>query len=343
MVVGIHKDRLGKFPDSLLIYEKILKYNNIDCIRLDINELDFWGKIKELDLFIFRWNVATDLKELAKTIIPIIQNYLNVACFPDMATSWHYDDKIKEYYLLKQHGFPIAESYIFWDKHKALEWAKNATFPMVFKLRGGAGSQNVLLVKSYYRMFGKGINPNKLSFNTRVQLKDITLKRFIHKSMLRGYRIYTGEDLHAEWEKHKNYVLFQKFMPGNEFDTRVYVIGNRAFASRRFNRKNDFRASGSGRSDFDPEKIDKCFLETAFTISQTLKFQAMAYDFIYDEKGDPVITEISYIMPEWPIPKSPGYWDDTGKWFKGHFWPQYFVLMDALEFPDFRHPDFITL
>jgi len=37
---------------------------------------------------------------------------------------------------------------LFFDKSDALEWINTTTFPKVFKLRGGAGSQNVQLVKS---------------------------------------------------------------------------------------------------------------------------------------------------------------------------------------------------
>src|SRR6185503_17089802 len=50
-------------------------------------------------------------------------------------------------------------------------------------------------------------------------------------------------------EPNTGYILLQEFLSNNKFDTRVTVIGNRAFAYRRFNRPNDFRASGSGNFD----------------------------------------------------------------------------------------------
>ena len=83
MLVGIHTSKLSKFSKSLEVYEKILDYNNIDHIRLDINEPDFWEKVRKLDLFIFRFYGATDLKEVAKAIMPVIQNYMGIKCFPD--------------------------------------------------------------------------------------------------------------------------------------------------------------------------------------------------------------------------------------------------------------------
>ena len=73
ILVGIHTSRLSKFSKSLEVYEKILDYNGIEHIRLDINEPDFWQKVKKLDLFIFRYYGATDLKEIANAIMPVIQ------------------------------------------------------------------------------------------------------------------------------------------------------------------------------------------------------------------------------------------------------------------------------
>ena len=32
----------------------------------------------------------------------------------------------------------------------------------------------------------------------------------------------------------------------------------------------------------------------------------------------------------------PGYWDSGLNWHEGHFWPQYFHLMDALNSPDLK-------
>ena len=46
--------------------------------------------------------------------------------------------------------------------------------------------------------------------------------------------------------KEREYVYFQEFLPGNNFDIRIIVIGDKAFGLKRMVRKGDFRASGSG-------------------------------------------------------------------------------------------------
>lgn len=85
------------------------------------------------------------------------------------------------------------------------------------------------------------------------------------------------------------------------------MIGGRAFAFRRLNRVNDFRSSGSGRIDYDINKIDLKIVSKALEISQALGFQSMAYDSLYDENGDVSFCEISYTYVASAIYHCPGY------------------------------------
>jgi len=343
MLVGIHKDSYGKFNKFLERYEKILDYNNIDHIRLESSQLDFWEKVRTLDLFIFRWGVSDSSHQIADSIIPIIEKELRIKCLPDYITSWPYEDKIKEYYLLKQHGFPIIDTYIFWDKIVALTWLETAKFPMVFKLKRGAGSKNVILVKNkkqakriVNKMFGSGICPRNIYRHKFDLMKEI---RHLGGNIFRKYR---GQDVSSLWQKQKNYVLFQKFLPNNKYDTRITVIGDRAFGFRRFNREDDFCASGSGKIDYDVEKVDKRCIEIAFSVSEEMHFQTMAYDFLFTPDGKPQFSEISYTYLDAAIYNCPGYWNSNLNWHDGHFWPQYCQLKDALNLPDLKQPHMET-
>lgn len=346
MIVGIHKGVNGKFHEHMERYETILDFNGIRHMRLDVGQPGFWEQVAEVDLFIFRWDLVDSSKQMARTIIPVVEKEMGIKCFPDMNTCWHYDDKIRQYYILKQHGFPAIDSWIFWSRKEALKWIETASFPIVFKLKSGAASYNVLLVKTRGRarelvrkMFGKGVKTAKIGGIGDIRAKDFNLYTALRRKGGDIIRRFRGEETSPFWQVNKNYVFFQKFLPGNEFDTRVVVIGQRAYAFRRFNRRNDFRASGSDKKDLAPGAIDREFLKVAFRISGELKFQCMAYDFLYGKNKQPGVVEMSYTFPDRTIPHCPGYWDSRLEWHEGHYWPQYFQLMDALNRPDLKQPE----
>ena len=339
MKVGIHKVDDPRHHEFANKYYMILEMNGIPVIWLDVNDVDFWDRIKELDYFIYRWSHWDDHQQIANSILPVIEHFHKIRCFPDYATCWHFDDKIKQYYLLQSLGFPIAKSWVFWDKQKALGWINSQTFPVVFKLKGGAGSYSLLLVnhirqekKLIMKMFTNGFQAYNVKMKGSLTSSPYRMARRIARNLRN--RFESKENPY--WAKHKNYVLFQKFMPGNNYDTRVTIIGDRAFAFRRFNRKNDFRSSGSGLIDYQTSAIDHRFIKTAFEISKALGFQSMAYDFLWDEDLEPVICEISYTYMDTAVHECPGYWDPQLNFHEGNLWPQYCQLADLLGIPDLK-------
>lgn len=334
--------RLNRFVRKLI---GILEYNGIQPVILDINGNDFWEKVRCVTHFIYRWRHNDYDRQVAQTVLPVLEEEYGIKCFPDRRTCWSYDDKIRQYFLLKAHGFPVVESWVFWDRQTALQWTGTATYPLVFKLKSGAASNSVLLVKDARaargltrHMFGKGIVPGRIPSMGATRWKDFSYARIIKHEFGNVIRRLRGKDLEPVWVPNKNYVLFQKFLPGNAYDTRVVVIGNRAYAFRRFNRKDDFRSSGSGHCDLDPGKIDLRQVQIAVNVSREMGFQSMAYDFLYDEGGVPAFCEISYTYPDERLHACPGHWTSDLVWHEGHHWPQYFILVDLLGMPDLRLP-----
>ena len=347
MLVGIYTGFKRMLDSGFLEkYEKILSLNNIEHMRMDIHQKDFWQKLSELDLFIFRWGQLSDHHQLAKTILPIIENEMDIKCFPNTETWWHFDDKIRQYYLLKNYNFPMIESWIFWDKKEAIDWIKTANYPKVFKLKSGAGSENVILVKDKDHallltklMFSEGAMLGRIPDKTNIRFQHFSLKKELRRIARIGKRTLLNVDVDSYWQREKNYIYFQKFLPNNEFDTRVTVIGGRTFAYRRYTRDNDFRASGSGKINYDKDAIDIRMVKIAQEVSAKLKFQSMAYDFIYNNNKEPEICEISYTFVDRFVYNCPGYWDSKLNWHDGHYWPQYFHLIDALNMPNMLQPE----
>lgn len=284
-----------------------------------------------------------EVRWAALPILRAIAEHLRIPVFPDLATCWHYDDKIAQAYLLEALGVPQPQTWVFWKKAEALDWCGQAAYPVVAKLAVGAGSENVRLlrdagqVRRYVaRCFsGSGIVvrpslPAGLGARSWARLKRAA-KRGVQAFPYVFCNRFPSMPDRTYWMPQKNYALFQEFLPGNEFDTRVTVIGDRAFAFRRLNRPNDFRASGSGRIEHDPAAIDMRCVQAAFAAARKLRSQSMAFDFLFrGEQREPVVGEISYCYADWAIERCPGHWDADLNWHAGHLWPEDAHVEDLL-------------
>jgi glutathione synthase/RimK-type ligase-like ATP-grasp enzyme len=346
--VGIHVQPRKQFCAFLRRYELVLAHNGLDCVRLDSDAPDFLAQVKDLDLFIYRWGNTDVERNHALALIPALEWGLGIKCFPNVATCWHYDDKVRQHYLLTARGYPFVQGHAFWEPDAARAWAATATLPLVFKLSAGAGSDSVMLVRTrrlltelIERAFGAGFRPGGVTAGGREArgLPD-RLRRRAYAALARLRRQNLPfRFVVPDWQAHRNYVYFQEFLADNSFDTRITVIGDRAFGFRRFNRPGDFRASGSGLIDHNPQEVDLRSVELAHRVSQDMGFQSMAYDMLFDARGNVRICEISYTYQDRAVFLCPGYWDRKLRWHEGHFWPQLSHLQSLLERPELGQPD----
>ena len=340
MIIGVHPDNnLGtSFSEKWIGF---LKARGIEVKILNLLAGDFVEQASVCDGIMWRWFHLEQDKQSVKNILYVIEKYLGIPVFPDNDTAWHFDEKVSQWYLFKALGVAQPETWIFWDKKTALDWAGTAHYPVIFKLSVGAGSSSVLKVKGeseavalINRMFERGIFPMTMNEfrhtvlpKTRSELK-AAVKR---PGDAIGYLLRNEYPaLPKEWWKPEyGYVLFQEFLPDNDFDTRVTIIGDRAFAFRRINRPGDFRASGSGNLDTNPEQIDKRCIQMAFEVARKGRFQTMAFDFLY-KGGSPVVCEISYTFISSAVERCPGHWDSELNWHDGRMWPEEAQVADFM-------------
>lgn len=304
---------------------------------VDVRRPDILDQVRDCDGFMWRWAHFGGMSRVARRLLPVIENELGLCVYPDQKTCWHYDDKIAQAYLLKAAALPTPRTWVFFDRDAALEWSASATYPLVIKLSAGAGSSNVQLVDDANaaatwidRMFSRW----------RTSLEDDDASQSIGKRAASAATVLTTGHvpsiLREDHEPQRGYVLFQEFLAGNDFDTRVTVIGNRAFGFRRMNREGDFRASGSGALSYDRDAVDLGAVRLAFAAARTLEMQSVAIDGL--KRGDDwVLGEVSYTYMSAAVHDCPGHWKLDGdprdaelRWVDGSMWPEEAQIADFI-------------
>ncbi|WP_313504607.1 ATP-grasp domain-containing protein [Kaistella carnis] len=322
MKIGIQSNPRG-FAKKWIEYCEIF---NIDYKLIDVYKNDVITQVKDCDAFMWHTDhLSRKDYQVAKRLLTAVEHSGKI-CFPSIYENWHYDDKVAQRYLLEAIDAPLIPSYVFFEEKEALDWAEETTWPKVFKLTGGAGSSNVNLIKDksqakkiIQKSFGKGhsiFDQRKYFLEERIS-KYKQDKSFV--SLVKSF-YHLLKPLNKEWVNHieKDYVYFQDFMPNNSYDLRLVVVNqNRIFGLKRYNRKDDFRASGSGNMDFLNNDVDKSILQLALDTSVKLKMNSVAYDIVFDPKSNPVIIEITYAYSTSAYEKCPGYWDENLNWHKG--------------------------
>jgi hypothetical protein len=299
------------------------------------NDKDFM-QIDGCDGAMWHWYHVPDDKQVAPRILSAIDHVFHLPIFPDLKTCWHYDEKLSQHYLLDALRVPRVKTWVFWDYDQAVAFLERGQYPLIFKLSVGAGSANVLRFESAHQarqkidqIFGEGILP--YTFDESPAPGACACGQGQDGASARSQPIPSQDHAHWYYPKQHNYAYFQEFLANNSHDIRITVIGDRAFGYLRQNREGDFRASGSGRLEYEPEKIPREALEIAFEVSRKCGFQCMAYDFLRDAEGKVRLNELSYGFINRLVHGCPGFWDSRLEFHPGRHWPEEFQVEDFLQ------------
>jgi hypothetical protein len=315
MKIAIHPFEKG-FNETWLPY---LKTNTIDFKIVDCYKTDIISQLDGCTHLVWSWTQHDPIAMILAYDLTRSLEKKGIKVFPSSNNSWHFDDKVAQKYLLEAIGAPLVKSYVFYSKKEAVSWVNNTDFPKVFKLKGGAGSNNVKLAvtktsakKMINKSFGRGFNRVD-----RFELFKDRKRKFKHKQsketiigLFKGFvRLFVATKFEKVMGREKGYAYFQDFIPNNDSDIRIIIIGKRAFGIKRMVRENDFRASGSGIISYDINDIPKECIEIAFNVSKRLETDCLCYDFVYLDKS-PKIVEISYGFSYAAYEKVKGYWNE---------------------------------
>ncbi len=337
-MIAIHH-RENSFSNKWIEY---CKNNNLDYKIVNGFSNSITQELKECSSFLWHWHHGNHDECLAAKYVIYAAENMGLKTYPNSSTCLTFDNKLAQKYQLESIKAPLIPTYIFYNYKDALNWAKNTTWPKVFKLSRGAGSRNVHLVNNYTqakkfinRAFTTGFKP--ASGQTRdalIRLRSTSDRRRVDWAgklkrlpatleKIRNRNRTLGKDI--------SYIYFQELIPNNKFDIRIIVIGDRAFGLIRNVRKNDFRASGSGNLNFDKNCIPVQCIKIAFNVSAKLNTQSIAFDFVINSHQNPLIVEISYCFPPDFVKNCDGYWDKNLNWHSCDIWPEILILEDLIE------------
>jgi glutathione synthase/RimK-type ligase-like ATP-grasp enzyme len=340
--VAIQPDDYGSRDAYSPMWIRLLQAAGHKVRLVDVYRADILDQVRGCHGFMWRHGGRSNMRQIARRILPVFEKELGLVVYPDQNTCWHYDDKIAQRYLLDAAKIPIPNTWVWYERDSAKEWAGTAEYPLVIKLWSGCVSQNVGLVASYKeaelwidKLFERGVHKLSDKFLTHWPFgkrRVVGAVKLLFQGSVPNTKLYENA-----WELHKNYILFQEFLPQNPFDIRIVVIGNRAFGFRRFNRPNDFRASGSGNADIDPKHVPLETVRLGFKLADHLKTQSIAIDCLRKDK-EWVVVEMSYTFPHFITHDCPGHWElqgepDTGEliWHDGQMWPEEAQIIDFLD------------
>jgi glutathione synthase/RimK-type ligase-like ATP-grasp enzyme len=291
-------------------FERFLKNNQISYEFIDIYCSDFMEEAKDFDLVLWRTLNTPSSQWEAETKIRLLEEELGIICFPSSKDVWWYENKERQYYLLKQKGLPMVETFISHNRAEALAYVENCEYPFVSKISIGSGSLGVR------------------------KIRDKRAARHLCRQVFGR-----GKSTYWSYLKQKDYVYFQRMVENDGVDLRVINMGDNYFGYYRHANDGDFRASGTGK--VEKHQLPVAALELARQTKLALNAREMiAVDFLYDEvSGRYLIIEISiFVQTMTSIPAMedgvPGvyrYRKGAFEFEPGRFWVQELACVELMK------------
>ena len=327
-MLAIHNSRAGFHPHWVdYCRNNGIPHKVVDCYANNIVE-----QVKDCRALLWHHSHSDPRDILIARQILYALEHAGLMVFPDFRTGWHFDDKVGQKYLFEALGAPGLPTYVFVEKAPALEWAATTDYPKVFKLRHGAGSSCVRLVrnKSQARRlirlaFGRGIPVYSPWDNLKERIYKWRLGKAEVVDLVKGLgRLLFPPRFSKVLGRQISYVLFQDFAPDNDSDIRITLIGDKAYGVRRLVRPGDFRASGSGRDALGPQHVDIEAVAMAFRLAEKLGSSCLSCDFVYKPDRSLAVVEISYGFI-W-LDDCPGFWDRNLNWHDAEYRPEHWMV-----------------
>jgi len=200
-------------------------------------------------------------------VLEFLKKRFNVRIFPKIELLKAHENKGYQELLKKQLNINSLNS-LYLNSIETLD-KLNIKYPLVYKTITGAGGSKVQLINDL------------LELKKTIKKSDKIIVSDLIKLIIKKFSLSRSDFM--EYKKSKRNVepfILQPFVPNLENDFRVLCFGNRYYSSKRLNRKNDFRASGSGKLIYEKQPLS--LIKFARKIQLKLEAQVLSLDICFD-------------------------------------------------------------
>ncbi|MBI9031514.1 hypothetical protein JEZ13_05895 [bacterium] len=291
--------------------EKLIREGGYEPLILTYHQV-FNNDLDLTDIPIF---YTFSQKENLRHYIGDIIHYLYMKDYhliPELPLLLCHEDKGYQEILKKKREIKSLNSLYFSSSSDISKY--DITYPGVLKTIDGSNGNGVFLVKSQAQLLNILKKWEKISFLERL---DLLRRAHLRVKKFKEYPDFNSRIDALQFEKHikpeRSFIL-QPFIPNLKYDYRVLVLYDQLWVTRRWNRDNDFRASGAKKFDCN-FTADPKLLDFAMTIFKKFDTPSLSIDIAFDGKDYHLIEFQAQHFGVNVIVKNKGfYYSDNKKW-----------------------------
>ncbi len=261
--LGIVTDPMYRFGN----YEAACLEMGVPYEYVDISAPDWVQRVRDCGCEGFLvWPSSLDSvsKKLFDERLRLLARDMGRTVLPGYEAVWLYESKLRMNDWLAAHGVRRPETWVFWDRDRAMEFVRQAQMPLVFKTDLGSSASGVEVVRSERRA-----------------------RRLVAACFGRGYLAHRREPRDREW----GWILFQQYIPDAR-EWRMVRVGDSYFGHRK-ERRGEFH-SGTRLVAWD--RPPDALLDLTRQVTDLGPFLSMNIDVLEDAAGNYYVSELQTVF-----------------------------------------------
>ena len=203
-------------------------------------------------------------KQMYDERLRVICEDMGKVIYPEYQGLWVYESKRRMHYWLKANGFEHPQTWVFYDRDEALDFASRVELPIVYKIDLGSAASGV-----------------------RIFHRRSCLLRFVKRCFGKGFVRTKSDPRDKQWGS----VLFQEYLP-DAAEWRMIRVGESYFGYEKV-KVGDFHSGSHVFSYFEPSSE---ILDFTRMVTDRGNFRSMDIDIFVTSDRKFVINELQAVF-----------------------------------------------